>query len=251
MNSLWTAINIQSPDIFLPSSEFWAFNVGFRSDSDVERERDVESNRSYNYDDVDEMTEAQPLTPQGSVVRAAKDQDLQHGVDKPSDGKFSSSVNHNFNTLNSPGWLPAVCLWTDGVTYEVEDSQENYDDIDASPENAKTTAELHDGPKPAPDGDEEGPKDQKDEEYPVPGQDGWAWTGSKFKSNKILGQRQNEWSQKPVFSLTWKLIIMQKVNVVKLNAFLARIIDKLKLLCLQIIYIIPEVAKLTLELYLL
>ncbi|XP_023196450.1 scavenger receptor cysteine-rich type 1 protein M130-like isoform X1 [Xiphophorus maculatus] len=128
------------------SDEMGSFNRGrFRSDSDVERRRDVESNRSYNYDDVDEMTEAQPLTPQGSLVRAAKDQDLQHGVDKPSD---------------------------DGVTYEVEDSQENYDDIDASPENAKTTAELHDGPKPAPDGDEEGPKDQKDEEYPVPGQDG-------------------------------------------------------------------------------
>lgn len=198
----------------------------------MERERDVESNRSYNYDDVDEMTEAQPLTPQGSMVRAAQDQDLQDGADKPSDGKFSSSVNHNFNTLNSPGWLLAVRLWTDGVTYEVEDSQENYDDIDASPENAKTMAEVHDGPKPEPDGDEEGTKDQfqKNEEYLVPGQEGWAWTGSKFKSNKILGQRQNGWSQKPVFSLTWKLIIMQKVNVVKLKAFLGRIIDKLKLL---------------------
>ncbi|XP_014865249.1 PREDICTED: scavenger receptor cysteine-rich type 1 protein M130-like isoform X2 [Poecilia mexicana] len=116
------------------SDEMGSFNRGrFRSDSDVEKERDVESNKSYNYDDVDEVTEAQPLTPQGSMVRAAKDQDLQDGVDKPSD---------------------------DGVTYEVEDSQENYDDIDASPENAKTTAEVHDGPKPAPDDDEEGPKDQ-------------------------------------------------------------------------------------------
>ncbi|XP_043977257.1 scavenger receptor cysteine-rich type 1 protein M130 isoform X1 [Gambusia affinis] len=130
------------------SDEMGSFNRSrFRSDSDVERERDVESNRSYNYDDVDEMTEAQPLTPQGSMVRAAQDQDLQDGADKPSD---------------------------DGVTYEVEDSQENYDDIDASPENAKTMAEVHDGPKPEPDGDEEGTKDQfqKNEEYLVPGQEG-------------------------------------------------------------------------------
>ncbi|XP_054904267.1 antigen WC1.1 isoform X2 [Poeciliopsis prolifica] len=83
------------------SDEMGSFNR-FRSDSDVERERDVESNRSYNYDDVDELTEAQPLTSQGSTVRAAEDQHCD-GVDKPSDGKFSSSFNHDFNILGSPG----------------------------------------------------------------------------------------------------------------------------------------------------
>ncbi|KAM4737900.1 uncharacterized protein FYW61_005212 [Anableps anableps] len=116
------------------SDEMGSFSRGrFRSDSEMERERDLESNRSYNYDDVDEVTEAQPLTPQGSMVRAAKDEDMQDGIDKPSD---------------------------EGVTYEVEDSRENYDDIDASPENAKTTAEVHDGPKPASEGDAAAPKDQ-------------------------------------------------------------------------------------------
>ncbi|KAM4570532.1 scavenger receptor cysteine-rich type 1 protein M130 [Fundulus diaphanus] len=130
------------------SDELGSFTRGrFRSESEVPGERDGESNRSYNYDDIDEVTEAQPLTPQGSMARAAKGKDMDKGVIKPSD---------------------------EGVTYEVEDSQENYDDIDASPENAETTAEVHDGPRPAPEGDAEAPRDQvqKDEDYLVPGQDG-------------------------------------------------------------------------------
>ncbi|XP_035997301.1 deleted in malignant brain tumors 1 protein [Fundulus heteroclitus] len=128
------------------SDELGSFNRGrFRSES--EGERDGESKRSYNYDDIDEVTEAQPLTLQGSMTRADEDKDMDKGVIKPSD---------------------------EGVTYEVEDSQENYDDIDASPENAETTAEVHEGPRPAPEGDAEAPRDQvqKDEDYLVPGQDG-------------------------------------------------------------------------------
>ncbi|KAK5611113.1 hypothetical protein CRENBAI_022024 [Crenichthys baileyi] len=103
----------------------------FRSESEVQGEKDMDSNRSYNYDDIDEVTEAQPLTPQGSMVRATEDEDMHEGNVQPK-----------------------------GVTYEVEESQENYDDIDASPENTETTAEVHDGPKPAPEGDAAAPKDQ-------------------------------------------------------------------------------------------
>lgn len=130
------------------SDETGSFNRGrFRSESDFQGERDVESNRSYNYDDIDEVTEAQPLTPQGSMVRAAKDEDTQEGVINRSD---------------------------DGVTYEVDDLQENYDDIDASPEKEETTVEVHDGPKPALEDDAATLKDQvqKDEDYLVPAQDG-------------------------------------------------------------------------------
>lgn len=60
------------------------------------------------------------------------------------------------------------------MTYEVDDLQENYDDIDASPEKEETTAEVHDGPKPALEGDETALKDQvqKEEDFLVPAQDG-------------------------------------------------------------------------------
>ncbi|MEQ2236246.1 hypothetical protein ILYODFUR_010597 [Ilyodon furcidens] len=113
-------------DVDKDEMESFGHGRGFRSESEVQGEKDMDSNRSYNYDDIDEVTEAQPLTPQGSMVRATEDEDMHE----------------------------------DGVTYEVEDSQENYDDIDANPEDTETTAEVHDGPKPAPEGDAAAPKDQ-------------------------------------------------------------------------------------------
>lgn len=72
------------------------------------------------------------------------------------------------------------CLFfsTDGVTYEVEDPQESYDDIDASPEITQTKAEVHDSPQPTPESSAVAPHQLKQEgDYLVPGQDGWATTG--------------------------------------------------------------------------
>lgn len=71
---------------------------------------------------------------------------------------------------------------TEGVTYEVDDSQENYDDIDASSEAAQTRAEVHDGPQTSQKTDEAALQEpvQKDEDYLVPGQDGWAGLGLEF-----------------------------------------------------------------------
>ena len=63
---------------------------------------------------------------------------------------------------------------TDGVTYEVDDPQENYDDIEACPEITQTEAEVHNSPQTTPEGDAEAPQGlvQGDEDYLVPGQDG-------------------------------------------------------------------------------
>ena len=60
------------------------------------------------------------------------------------------------------------------MTYEVDDPQENYDDIEASPEVTQTKAQVYNTPKSptesvavAPPGLPKG-----DEDYLVPGQDG-------------------------------------------------------------------------------
>lgn len=67
-------------------------------------------------------------------------------------------------------------LTTDGVTYEVEDPQENYDDIEAGPEVTETKAEVHNSPKTPPENTAEAPPGlpKGDEDYLVPGQDRWA-----------------------------------------------------------------------------
>ncbi|XP_017266705.1 scavenger receptor cysteine-rich type 1 protein M130 [Kryptolebias marmoratus] len=125
------------------SDEIERFGGGrFRSESEIKRDKDVESNASFSYDDIDEVTEAVPLTSPGSMDAAPKD-------------KLSNRSN-------------------DGVTYEVDDAQENYDDIDASPEVVQTRAEVHDGPETAPETDAPAPSPavQQDEDYLVPGQDG-------------------------------------------------------------------------------
>lgn len=63
---------------------------------------------------------------------------------------------------------------TDGVTYEVDDPQENYDDIEASPEITETEAEVHDSPQTTPESIAAAPPEmvQGDDDYLVPGQDG-------------------------------------------------------------------------------
>lgn len=64
---------------------------------------------------------------------------------------------------------------TDGVTYEVEDPQESYDDIDTIPETAQTTAEVHDSPETPHDLNTAAPGlAKRDEDYLEPDQDEWA-----------------------------------------------------------------------------
>ncbi|XP_061590889.1 antigen WC1.1 [Cololabis saira] len=141
---------------------------GFGADSELMGEKDRLSASSLPYDDVDEVTEGQPLTPPRSS---------EAPQDEGKDGKFRPTLklillrgnaNHSF------------FLWN-GVTYEVEDVQENYDDIDADPgagadadadpgEAPRTTAQVHDAPDPGaapPAG-----RLQEDGDYLVPGEDG-------------------------------------------------------------------------------
>ncbi|XP_045911254.1 scavenger receptor cysteine-rich type 1 protein M130 isoform X2 [Micropterus dolomieu] len=63
---------------------------------------------------------------------------------------------------------------TDEVTYEVEDPQENYDDIEASPEISQTKVEVHDSPQTTPESIAAASPAlvQEDEDYLVPGHDG-------------------------------------------------------------------------------
>ncbi|TKS77042.1 Scavenger receptor cysteine-rich type 1 protein M160 CD163 antigen-like 1 [Collichthys lucidus] len=110
-------------------------NGRFRSESEVITENDA---KSISYDDVGEAAESQPLT--SPTVPAGTSQ---------RDSFF------------------------DGVTYEVEDPQENYDDIEASPEFIQTKAEVHDVPEPAPESVTVATPGmvQGEEDYLVPGQD--------------------------------------------------------------------------------
>lgn len=66
-------------EVFVLSRFLYA---GFKSDSEGPGEGDVDSRRSYNYDDIDEMAEDQPLTPQGSVVHATKPDKTDKGLTK-------------------------------------------------------------------------------------------------------------------------------------------------------------------------
>ncbi|XP_070765856.1 scavenger receptor cysteine-rich type 1 protein M130 [Enoplosus armatus] len=63
---------------------------------------------------------------------------------------------------------------TDGVTYEVDDPQENYDDIEASPEIAQTEVDVHGSPQTTPENVAAAPPGlvRRDEDYLVPDQDG-------------------------------------------------------------------------------
>ncbi|XP_067447489.1 scavenger receptor cysteine-rich type 1 protein M160 isoform X2 [Thunnus thynnus] len=119
---------------------------GFRSEAEFIEEHDARSTSSFSYDDIDEVDEARPLTSQA-------------------DSAGTSGENY----------IPESALdqSTDGVTYEVDDPQENYDDIEASPEIKQTQAEVHDGPKTTPEREAViAGLVPEDEDYLVPGQDG-------------------------------------------------------------------------------
>ncbi|XP_059188425.1 scavenger receptor cysteine-rich type 1 protein M160-like [Centropristis striata] len=113
----------------------------FRSDAEVVMETDARSTSSY--DDIDE---AQALTPQNATP-VSENNYINEGV-----------LDRN----------------TDGVTYEVEDPQENYDDIEASPELTQTEAEVHHSPQTAPESNAAVPFGLVlgEDDYLVPGQDG-------------------------------------------------------------------------------
>lgn len=67
-----------------------------------------------------------------------------------------------------------VFFLIDGVTYEVDDPQENYDDIEAGPEISQIKAEVHNSPQTTPESVAVAPSGlvRGDEDYLVPGQDG-------------------------------------------------------------------------------
>ncbi|XP_034733491.1 antigen WC1.1 [Etheostoma cragini] len=114
----------------------------FKSEAKVIMENDLQSTSSFHYDDIDDT----PLTAQ-----AATDADLRDYINK---GDPNES--------------------TDGVTYEVEDPQENYDDIEACPEITQTEAEVHNSTQTTLESVAEAPQGlvEGDDDYLVPGQDG-------------------------------------------------------------------------------
>ncbi|KAM9350289.1 scavenger receptor cysteine-rich type 1 protein M130 [Symphorus nematophorus] len=133
-------------DVTTKSNEMEAFGHGrFRPDAEVITESDARSNSSFPYDDIDETVETLPLTsPAATSAGASED---------------------NFGALDQSG---------DGVTYEVDDPQESYDDIEPGPEVTQTKAEVHASPETTPASIPAAPPGpvQGEEDYLVPGQDG-------------------------------------------------------------------------------
>ncbi|XP_035513024.1 scavenger receptor cysteine-rich type 1 protein M130 [Morone saxatilis] len=131
-------------DVTNKANEMEDFSRGrFRSEAEVIMESDARSTSSLPYDDIDEVVETQPLTSQASGDRYIHD------------GALDQS--------------------SDGVTYEVDDPQENYDDIEAGPEITQTEAEVHDSPQTTPESVTATPPglmQKADEDYLVPGEDG-------------------------------------------------------------------------------
>ncbi|XP_040910475.1 scavenger receptor cysteine-rich type 1 protein M160 isoform X2 [Toxotes jaculatrix] len=119
----------------------------FRSESEVVMENDGHSISSLPYDDIDEVAESQPLTRQATTAGTSRDNNVPEG---------------------------ALDQRDDGVTYEVDDPQGSYDDIEPSPETTQTKAEVHDSPKTPAESDTVAPPDlvQGEMDYLVPGQDG-------------------------------------------------------------------------------
>uniref|UniRef100_A0A4W6FY21 SRCR domain-containing protein n=1 Tax=Lates calcarifer TaxID=8187 RepID=A0A4W6FY21_LATCA len=116
----------------------------FRSEAEVMMETDARSTSSFPYDDIDEAAEAQPLTSQAATAGASRD-------------IHEDALNKN------------------GVTYEVDDPQENYDDIEASSEITQTKAEVHNSPVTTPESESAVVPPglvPGDVDYLVPGQDG-------------------------------------------------------------------------------
>ncbi|XP_078026342.1 scavenger receptor cysteine-rich type 1 protein M130 isoform X1 [Epinephelus lanceolatus] len=114
---------------------------------EVITENDAHSTSSLPYDDIDDMLEAQHLTSQVATSGASGDNYMHEGALDQSE---------------------------DGVTYEVDDPQENYDDIEAGPEITATEAEIHETPQTAPESATAPPPElvEGDDDYLVPGVDG-------------------------------------------------------------------------------
>ncbi|XP_026010124.1 scavenger receptor cysteine-rich type 1 protein M130-like [Astatotilapia calliptera] len=126
-------------DVMDKDNEMEDFSRGrFRSETEFVSENDGRSVSSLPYDDIDEADEARPLTFPATTAPAAQD----------------------------------INVHEDGVTYEVEDPQESYDDIDTIPETAQTTAEIHDSPETPHDLNTAAPGlVKRDEDYLEPDQD--------------------------------------------------------------------------------
>ncbi|KAK2851022.1 hypothetical protein Q5P01_007298 [Channa striata] len=128
------------------ANEMEDFSRGrFRSESEVILDSDGRSVSSFHYDDVDEAVDTQPLTSQGSVTGASGDNHLHEDA-----------------------------LESNKATYEVDDPQESYDDIEAGSEITQTEAEVHKNHQPPPESDSLPPPDlvQGDDDYLVPDQHG-------------------------------------------------------------------------------
>ncbi|XP_019205450.1 scavenger receptor cysteine-rich type 1 protein M160 [Oreochromis niloticus] len=109
-----------------------------RSEAELISEKDGQSVSSLPYEDV-EADEARPLTFPGTTAPAARD----------------------------------INVHEDEVTYEVEDPQESYDDIDTIPGPTQTTAEVHDSPETSHDLNTAAPGlVERDEDYLEPDVDG-------------------------------------------------------------------------------
>ncbi|KAM8754641.1 scavenger receptor cysteine-rich type 1 protein M130 [Acanthopagrus schlegelii] len=131
-------------DVTGKANEMEALSQGkFGPNSDIIVESDGRSNTSLPYDDIDEAVEAQTSP---AATAAASGDTFFHEA--------------------------AVDQSTDGVTYEVDDPQESYDDIEASPEISQIKAEVHSSPQTTPESAGVAPSGLRDEDYLVPGQDG-------------------------------------------------------------------------------
>ncbi|RVE70200.1 hypothetical protein OJAV_G00062080 [Oryzias javanicus] len=108
----------------------------FSAETEFVRSGRAQSSSSLQYDDVDEVNEAHPLTPKGST---------------------SASSRGNF----------------DGAAYEVEDEPENYDDVEDISANVQTTVDIHDQLQVMPESSTAPPEgQQRDGDYLEPDQDG-------------------------------------------------------------------------------
>lgn len=103
---------------------------------------------------------------------------------------------------------------TDGEIYEVDDPQENYDDIEASPEIIK--AEVHDSPQTTPENS--AGLVQRNEDCLMSGQDGWAKTQIRQRGHhntqltftltnliKLASKKKSKYLHTVCMTAAWKL----------------------------------------------
>lgn len=126
-------------DVMSKENEMEDFSPGrFRSEDEFITDNDGHSVSSLPYDDIAEAEEARPLTSPGTAAPADRDANMHE----------------------------------DGVTYEVENPQESYDDVDTILETTQTKAEVHDSPQTTHDTAAPPGLAQRDEDYLEPDQDG-------------------------------------------------------------------------------